>query len=80
MEIDTQLIPISPDPQILSKKNVVVIDVLRATSVIVYALSQGALEVIPVATIEEAKEKAKTFSREATLLGGERNSLNLKKA
>jgi 2-phosphosulfolactate phosphatase len=74
MEIDTQLIPIPPDPKILSKKNVVVIDVLRATTVIVYALSQGAMEIIPVASIEEAKERAKTFSQGATLLGGERNS------
>ncbi len=77
MEIDTQLIPIPPSPKILFQKNVVVIDVLRATSVIVFALSQGALEVIPVETIEEAKEKAKTFPQGTTLLGGERNSLRI---
>jgi 2-phosphosulfolactate phosphatase len=52
----------------------VVIDVLRATSVIVHALSQGALEVIPVRTAEEAFQRAKTFSRDNTLLGGERES------
>lgn len=77
MEIDTQLIPLPPDPKILSKKNVVVIDVLRATSVIVYAFSQGAVEIIPVTTIEEAKAKAKTFPPKTTLLGGERNSLKI---
>lgn len=77
MEIDTQLMPIPPDSKILSKKNVIVIDVLRATSVIVYALSQGAMEVIPVASIKEAKEKAKSFPPEVTLLGGERNSLKI---
>lgn len=77
MEIDTQLIPIPQDSKILSKKIVIVIDVLRATSVIVYALSQGATEVIPVGSIEEAKEKAKSFPPEAILLGGERNSLKI---
>ncbi len=77
MQIDTQLIPIPPDPNILSKKNVIVIDVLRATSVIVYALSKGALEIIPVSSIEEAKERGRGFPPGTTLLGGERNSLKI---
>jgi 2-phosphosulfolactate phosphatase len=53
---------------------VVVIDVLRATSVMIHALSEGALEIIPVATVEEAFQMAKVFPREAILLGGERES------
>jgi 2-phosphosulfolactate phosphatase len=74
MHIDVQLIPSPPDPKILSNRAVVVIDVLRATSVIVYALSQGAREIIPVATVEEAFQMAKTFPKGTTLLGGERGS------
>jgi 2-phosphosulfolactate phosphatase len=53
---------------------VVVIDVLRATSVMIHALSEGALEIIPVATVEEAFQMAKVFPRDAILLGGERES------
>lgn len=74
MEIDIQFIPVPPNPMTLSQRIVIVIDVLRATSVIVKALSEGAVEIIPVATIEEAIQKAKAFPQGTTLLGGERNS------
>ena len=74
MRIDTQLMPSPPKPYLLSDRMVVVIDVLRATSVMVHALSEGALEIIPVATVEEAFQMAKVFPREAILLGGERES------
>jgi 2-phosphosulfolactate phosphatase len=42
--------------------------------VIVHALSQGALEIIPVATVEEAFQMSKGFTRSSILLGGERES------
>jgi len=74
MQIDIQLMPSSPKPYLLSDRVVVVIDVLRATSVMIHALSQGALEIIPVATVEEAFQMAKAFPRGAILLGGERES------
>ena len=41
MHIDIQWVPFPPSLEILSKKTVVVIDVLRATSVIIEVLSQG---------------------------------------
>src|ERR1041384_917881 len=48
---------------------VVIIDILRATSAICIAFEHGAEKIIPVATIEEAKEyKAKGF-----LVGAERD-------
>jgi 2-phosphosulfolactate phosphatase len=74
MRIDIQFLPTPPKTSSLSSKTVVVMDVLRATSVIVYAISQGALEIIPVETVEEAFEIMKSFSRGNTLLGGERGS------
>jgi 2-phosphosulfolactate phosphatase len=74
MRIDIQLMPSSPKPYLLSDRVVVVIDVLRATSVIIHALSEGALEIIPVGTVEEAFQMAKVFPRDAILLGGERES------
>jgi 2-phosphosulfolactate phosphatase len=74
MQIDIQFVPSPPSPEILSSKTVVVIDVLRATSVIVHALSHGAIEVVPVTTVEEATRLVRTFPPGSTLLGGERGS------
>lgn len=74
MHIDTQLLPIPPESSLLSKKTVVVIDVLRATSVIIHAISQGAREVLPVTTLEEAFQTIKHYPEGTALLGGERGS------
>jgi 2-phosphosulfolactate phosphatase len=74
MRIDIQLLPYPPDPRQLSNQTVVVIDVLRATSVIVHAMAHGATEIMPVATVEEAFQRLKTFPPGSTLLGGERGS------
>lgn len=57
-------------------KVVVVIDVLRATSVMVTALNNGCTEVIPVSHVEEAREIVKD-NREKYILGGERNALKI---
>jgi len=74
MHIDIQFVPSPPKPNLLSKRAAVVIDVLRATSTMVQAMSQGALEIIPVATVEEAFQMAKVFPRSSIILGGERES------
>jgi len=74
MQIDIQFVPSPLKPDLLSNRAVVVIDVLRATSVITHALSQGALEIFPVATVEEAFQFAKTFPPGTTLLGGEKDT------
>jgi 2-phosphosulfolactate phosphatase len=74
MLIDVQYLPSSPTPNHLLNRAVVVIDVLRATSVIVYALSEGAKEIIPAKTVEEAFQMAKAFPPNSTLMGGEKGS------
>jgi 2-phosphosulfolactate phosphatase len=74
MYVDVQFLPIAPHPEKLSNRIVVVIDVLRATSVIVHAIWQGAKEIVPVATVEEAFQIANTFPQGTTLLGGERKT------
>lgn len=74
MHIEILFVPSPLNPDFLSNRAVVVIDVLRATSVMVHAMSQGAIEMIPVETVEEAFQMAKTFPRGTTLLGGERGS------
>lgn len=70
MKIHILLSPHSADELYFTGKTVVVIDVLRATTVINTALKNGAREVIPVNTIEFAMKVSGTH----TLLGGERNT------
>lgn len=77
MNIDIQLMPAAPNPNLLFDRTVVVIDILRSTSVIIHAMSQGALEIIPVTTVEDAFKMAKAFPPGFILLGGERESKNI---
>lgn len=77
MNIDIQLLPHAPNKSSISNKTVVVIDVLRATSVIVQAFSQGIKEVIPVKTVNEVFAKLKDFPEGETILGGERKSIKI---
>ena len=58
-----------------SGQTAVVIDVLRATTVITTALDNGAREVIPVKTVEEAHNLYATCDN--ALRGGERNALKI---
>ncbi len=50
----------------------VVIDVLRASTTITYALAAGAREVIPCLEVADALAAAEAFAAEARILGGER--------
>ncbi len=77
MNVDIQLVPYAPSPSLLFDRAIVVIDILRATSVIIHAVSQGALEIIPVSTVEDAFQMAKAFPRGFILLGGEKESKNI---
>lgn len=54
-----------------SGSTVVVIDVLRATTTIAQALTAGALGVVPVLSVEDARDRAGRFDPPA-LTGGER--------
>ncbi len=55
-------------------KTAVIIDVLRATSVMVTALSYGAKKVIPVLSKEEAFSYRNNHPEELVILAGERNA------
>lgn len=61
----------------IKNKNVVVIDMLRATTVITTAFMNGCSEVIPYLTIDEALNKGKTLSRDSYVLGGERKAMKI---
>lgn len=59
-------------PESVKNTTVIVIDVLRATSVIISALKNGAKSVVPVTSVEEALETKKKL--ENVILGGERKA------
>ncbi|WP_160692775.1 2-phosphosulfolactate phosphatase family protein [Clostridium sp. C2-6-12] len=61
----------------IENKIVVIIDMFRATSVIVTALNNGCREVIPYLTIEETLEHANKLRREEYVLGGERKAVKI---
>lgn len=56
---------------------VVVIDLLRATTVIVHALGQGARAVVPTASVDEAHAAAVRWPYHERLLGGERQGVRI---
>ncbi|MFT5875235.1 MAG: 2-phosphosulfolactate phosphatase [Clostridium sp.] len=60
----------------IKNKTVVVIDMLRATSVITTAMNNGCKGVIPVLTVDDAAEIVRN-SKEEFMLGGERDALKI---
>lgn len=77
MKVNTLLTPLNADELYFTKKNTVVIDVLRATTTIVTALQNGAKEIIPVGSVEFAMQVSGNAFSGHTLLGGERNTLKI---
>jgi 2-phosphosulfolactate phosphatase len=75
MKLDVILTPGETTPAALAGRTVVVLDILRASTSIVQALSAGAKSVLPVGSIEEALRLANTFGRDEVLLAGERRCL-----
>ncbi len=74
MKINVLLSPNNVDDLYFTSKTTVVIDVLRATSVILKALDSGAKEIIPVGSIDFAMKISVNSHGGQTLLCGERNT------
>ncbi len=64
-------------PAELEERTVAVLDVIRATTVMVEALANGARAVIPVGSAEEAIKLAQGLGRDEALLCGERRGLKI---
>lgn len=75
MRLDVYFAPGEVGPGDLTGRTVVVLDVLRATSVIVAALAAGARAIYPVGSVEEALRLANTLGRGDVVLCGERRCL-----
>ncbi len=74
MKLDVLFSPVQADELFFTGKTTIVIDVLRASSTIITALSNGAKEVVPVGTVEFAVKVSGGIFGGQTLLGGERNT------
>ncbi len=77
MKIDVYFTPLGLNAGDLAGRGVVVIDVLRATSSIVTALSAGAKAVIPAATSEEAVRLTANLEKDGIVLAGERRMVKI---
>lgn len=79
MKIDVIICADNIKSEYLENKVVVVIDMLRATSVITTALANGAKQIFPILTVEEAFDKKKELlsKGEDILIGGERKALKI---
>ena len=74
-QLNVYELPTSVAPEELAGTTAVVIDVLRATTTILYALQAGASEVIPCLEIGDALKIAASLPRSQVVLGGERGGL-----
>lgn len=74
IRVQVELTPAQLDEMQLKDKNIVVIDVLRASTTIAVALKNGAKEIIPVGNIESAVKVSGSLFGDVTLRAGERNA------
>ncbi len=77
MRIDTFLTVPEVDPAVVEGRTALVIDVIRATTTIVQAISNGARAVYPTESSEEAIKLASLLGRDEVLLCGERGGLRI---
>ncbi|MEO8192511.1 MAG: 2-phosphosulfolactate phosphatase [Gemmatimonadales bacterium] len=75
MKVEVFMSPGEITPGDMQGRVVAVIDVLRASTGIATALSNGAKSVIPEASVEDAIMRSKQFERSSVLLAGERKML-----
>lgn len=73
--LKAHFLPDLTTPDALKDGAVVVIDVLRASTVIVHTLAAGAREVVPCLEIEDARRVAAGLPSGRAVLGGERGGL-----
>lgn len=74
LKVTVHLSPAAVDEMEMKDKNVVVVDVLRASTTIAAALQNGAKEIIPVSSVENAVKISGSLFGDVTLRAGERNA------
>lgn len=73
--VHVHLLPALIPPGALKGGIAIVVDVLRATTAMVYALGSGGEAIVPCLEIEEARNVAARLGRDRAILGGERQGL-----
>lgn len=73
--IFAHLLPTLIPPGALRGGTAVVVDVLRASSVMVHALASGCEAVIPCLEVEDARQAASNYPNGQVILGGERGGV-----
>ena len=73
--LNVYALPRYVEPVELAGGTVVVIDVLRASTTIIYALDAGAREVIPCLEVADAQNLAEQLPTDELVLGGERDGV-----
>ncbi|WP_145107272.1 2-phosphosulfolactate phosphatase [Gimesia panareensis] len=78
-EIRTCFLPVLSQPEEFSGSVAVILDILRASSTMTYALNSGAEAIIPCQEIDEARALAEQMQSEGeqVLLGGERGGIQI---
>lgn len=71
-EVQVHLLPTLVSPECLKGGVAIVVDVLRASTTVVYALAAGCLCIRPCAEVEEARELAGQMRAGRVVLAGER--------
>lgn len=76
-QIDVYPLPSFVEENKLSEATAVVIDQLRATTVLCCATASGAREIVPLLDIDEAKRRKADYPEGSVLLGGERQGVRI---
>ena len=77
MNIDVIISADNIEESKIKDKVVIVIDMLRATTVITTAFMNGCREVIPCLTVDDAIRESERFNRDEFVLGGERRAMKI---
>src|SRR5437868_6038312 len=75
--LSVHFLPALADPEELRDATAVVIDLLRASTTICYALAAGAREVIPCLEVDDARRTAADLAASPPVLGGERKGIRI---
>jgi 2-phosphosulfolactate phosphatase len=77
VKIDVVYAPAGVTPADVAGRSVVVVDILRATTTIAVALTNGARAVLPAGSTDEALRIVQNLERDAVILAGERKALRI---
>ena len=75
--LSVHLLPVLFEPADVKGGVAVIVDILRASTTITYALANGADKVIPCASVKDALQLRNASTSDACLLGGERGGVRI---